>query len=315
MSDKSLKLDSILWKKLTMFADLTRRMPWNEVAHELGLPLDEARRLMVTLTEAQRELEAHTGESEEVFQVWVWKEWCQLTHLLEELNERPATADLKPMIVPLLKQLRLHPAYPVYVQLRQRAQELMRPPELRLAEQDEHTQHKITLIEEALLGKDTLLIECTSGKLWSLIPCKLTFLEGELTLIAEETHDHSLMSLQLSEMRNIKAAAKAKSPRAGVHEVADFIHALRSMSEAEMRLVLKIKHPAQFHLRPEYQFLGKPALITNPDGDVIWAAWVEPSDELFEWLSTMDEHVEILEPGDFVLDYAAYCEEKLRKLA
>ena len=138
---------------------------------------------------------------------------------------------------------------------------------------------------------------------------------GELALIAEETHDHGLVALGLSEVKNIKSAEKIKSPRASLHEVAEFITALRSMAETDTRLVLKIKNPEEFNLLPEYQFLGKPCLITNPEGDLIWAAWVEPCDELYEWLTTMDEHVEILEPSEFVLDYAVYCEEKLRKMA
>jgi hypothetical protein len=315
MSDKLPKLDIAIWHKLAMFAELTQSKSWNQAAAELGLPMSEARRLMVALQEVQHDLEVHTGESEDVFHVWNWKEWCQLTHLLEDLVMREGVADLRPAIVPLLKQIRQHPAYPVYVHLRQKGLELSGEPELSLVGEDQPTQHKIALIEEALLAKETLIVECSSGKQWSLIPCKLTFLEGALTLIAEETHDHGLISLQLLEMRDIKRSDKVKSPRAGIHEVADFIRALRSMAETETRLVLKIKHPDQFVLMPDYQFLGKPALITNPDGDIIWAAWVEPSDELFEWLTTMDEHVEILEPGEFVLDYAAYCEEKLRKMA
>jgi len=309
MSDKSLKVDASIWKKLGLMAQANSAVPWEKLAQEMGIAQDEARHLMVALKDAQQELEIHTGESEEVFQVWDIAQWCQLTHILEEMSSRPE-------VIPLLKQQRLHPAYPVYVQLRQRWQEMSRKqgPQLVTAE-DEFTAHKIRLIEEALMEKNTLLVECATGKLWSLIPCKITYLEGELSLIAEETHDHSLMSLELKEIKNIKSAEKIKSPRAGLHEVAEFIRALRSMSEAETRLVLKIKNPDQFTLMPDYQFLGKPCLITNAEGDLIWAAWVEPCDELFEWLMSMDEHVEILEPSEFVLDYAVYCEEKMRKMA
>lgn len=315
MSDKLPKLDAMIWKKLTLFADLTQEKSWSEAASELGLPLTEARRLMVALQEAKQDLLAHTGESEDVFQVWNWKQWCQLAHMMEELVQRKELADMKPVLVPLLKQFRQHPAYPVYLQLRQKGLELSGRTNIQLADEADHSQYKIAQVEEALLSRDTLLVECRSGKLWSLIPCKLTFLEGEMTLIAEETHDHGLMSLSLEEMRNIKRAGKVKEARAGVHEVADFIRALRAMAETETRLVLKIKHPDEFSLMPDYQFLGKPVLVTNAEGDLIWAAWVEPSDELFEWLSTMEEHAEILEPSEMLLDYAAYCEEKLRKMA
>src|SRR5690606_31361378 len=119
------------------------------------------------------------------------------------------------MIIPLLKQQRQHPAYPVYAQLRSRWQELSRSdvPHLVTAE-DAFTEHKVKLVEEAMLEKDTIIAECSSGKLLHLIPCKLVYLEGELTLIAEETHDHSLLSVNLAEISNIKKAEKVKSPRA-----------------------------------------------------------------------------------------------------
>jgi hypothetical protein len=121
--------------------------------------------------------------------------------------------------------------------------------------------------------------------------------------------------LRLSEVQNIKRAGKIKAARANFHDVADFIRALRAMADNETRLVLKIKNPERFQLMPDYQFLGKPCLITNPEGDLIWAAWVEPGEEIFEWLMQMENYVEILEPSEFILDYAAYCEEKERKMA
>ena len=309
MSDKPLKIDASMWKKLGQLAQLDTSVPWEKLAQLLELPQDEARHLIVGLKDAQQELLAHTGESEEVFQVWDLAQWCQLTQLLEEMSSRPE-------VIPLLKQQRQHPAYPVYVQLRQRWQELARKrgPQL-VTPLDDFSEHKVRLVEVALMEGNSLIVECSTGKLCSLIPCKLTFLEGALCLIAEETHDHGLVSLELAEIKNIKSGGKVKSPRATHHEIAEFITALRSMAETETRLVLKIKNPDQFELLPEYQFLGKPCLITNPEGDLIWAAWVEPCDELFEWLTTMDEHVEILEPSEFVLDYAVYCEEKLRKMA
>jgi|GEM_PF-1126100 len=316
MSDKSLKIDASIWKKLGQLTQYAPETPWETVAHDLGIPQEEARHLLVALKDAQQDLQSHTGEEDDVFQVWDLAHWCQLTHLLEDMAQKSDTSEMRAMVVPLLKQQRQHPAYPVYVQLRQRWQEISRKqgPQL-VTSDDAFTAHKIRLIEEALMEKDTLIIECATGKLWSLIPCKITYLEGQLSLISEEVHDHSLMSIELSEMKNIKRADKVKSPRAGIHEVAEFIRALRSMSEAETRLVLKIRNPDQFTLMPDYQFLGKPCLVTNPEGDLIWAAWVEPCDELFEWLMSLDDHVEILEPSEFVLDYAVYCEEKMRKMA
>lgn len=315
MSYKSLKIDAEMWIKLAALADQERDKPWQQIASEMGMGLLEARKLMVALQDAQQDLLSRTGETHDIFQVMNWTKWCQLTHLLEDLVKQEELKDLRPMLVSVLKEHRHHPAYPVYAQLRSRYQSssAKNKPHV-LTKEEGFTEHKVHLIEEALLEKDTIVVECT-GKLLSLIPCKLVYLEGELSLIAEEVHDHSLLSLALVEVTNIKKAEKSKSHRASSHEINEFIAALRSMSDNELRLVLKIKNPDQFALIPDYQFLGRPALVTNQEGDLIWAAWVEPCDEIYDWLLTMEEHVEILEPSEFVLDFAAYCEEKSRKLA
>lgn len=313
---KTLKMTAETWKKLAQFAEMTKESSWEEAAEKLAIPRAQARRLMVTLQDSQKELMALTGETTDVYQAWNWTHWCQLTQVLEQLAEDATSTEVKKLVVPLLKEQRLHPAYPVYVQLRQRWQEmnLQETPHL-VTEGDDFTEHKINIIESCLLSGETVLVEWQGTRILNLIPCRLAYLEGELSLIAEETHDHGLLSLRLSEIQNIKRSERRKDPRATHHEITEFISALRAMSDNETRLVLKIKNPDQFKLIPDHQFLGKPCLVTNPEGDLIWAAWVEPSDQIFAWLMAMEDHAEILEPSELILDYAAYCEENRRKMA
>jgi len=311
-----LKSQANLWNQLAEFAKLDPQSNWQQKAQEAHLPISLARTLMVSIQEAKHELIRQTGHDQEVFQVWDWAQWCSLTHFMETLSMGPMAPALKEMLTPLLKEQRLHPAYPVYLQLRQKWQDsLETDEEMEHFEKDDFNQHKIHIIEECLLDQSTLIIETPNKKIMSLIPCKIAFLEGELSLVAEETHDHGLLALPLVEIMNIKKSDKVKSARASSHEVAEFISALREMSENEVRLVLKIKDPQNYKIIPDYHFLGKPYLVTNPEGDLIWAAWVEPSDELFDWLFEMRHKVEILEPGDLLLDFAAYCEAKERKIA
>ncbi len=316
MKVKSLKSQEILWNQLSEFADLDPQSNWQSKAQEAQIPLPLARTLMVSIQEAKLELIRQTGHDDEIFQVWDWSNWCRMTHLLETMASDNLNASLKAIIIPLLKEQRLHPAYPVYLQLRQKWQECEQE-DVSLGGDlgDLFGQHKIHVIEECLLDRSTILIETPTKKIMNLIPCKLAFLEGELALVAEETHDHGLIALPLSEIINIKKSDKIKTARAGSHEVTEFISALREMSDNETRLVLKIKDPQNNKILPDYHFLGKPYLVTNPDGDLIWAAWVEPSNELFDWLYEMRHKVEILEPGELVLDFAAFCEEKERKIA
>lgn len=93
-------------------------------------------------------------------------------------------------------------------------------------------------------------------------------------------------------------------------EVEEFITAIRAMNEKETRLILKIFDPQSVNLFPDHQFLGKPCMITNPNGDLIWAAYVEACEPLYEWLLSMGESVEILDPTTFKQEYLRYCEEK-----
>jgi hypothetical protein len=87
------------------------------------------------------------------------------------------------------------------------------------------------------------------------------------------------------------------------------------MNEKETRLVLKIHHPGSVNLFPDHHFLGKPAMVTNGNGDLIWAAYVEPCEALFDWVASLGEDVEILDPTNFKEEFLSYCEEKLRKVA
>jgi hypothetical protein len=257
---------------------------------------------MLGIQEAKTLLEAETGQSEEVFQVWNWAEWCQMLHGMEELARDKGDASVNALLTPFLKQCRLHPAYRVYVKLRQEWESLSAPPAA------SHEPHAM-LVEEAILHGYGLRYQ-QAGKTAILVPCKLVHLEGALSVVGEEPHDHGLLAIPLVEMQDIETLPHARPVRAHALEVEEFIHALRAMGDKETRLVLKIKDPSRFTLLPDYHHLGRPCLVTNADGDLIWAAWVEPCDDLYAWLASLADQVEILDPVDFMADYLAWCERK-----
>jgi hypothetical protein len=155
----------------------------------------------------------------------------------------------------------------------------------------------------------------THHKNYQVLPCKVIHLEGRLSLIAEDMNDHCLLVVPMIELMELTTIQSTKSPRVTAFEVDEFIVAIRSMSEKETRLILKIHDPQSVNLFPNHHFLGKPCMITNPQGDLIWAAYVEPCDDLFEWLISLNGNVEILDPTKFKDDFLMYCEEKLRKVA
>jgi len=174
---------------------------------------------------------------------------------------------------------------------------------------------QVSLIEEAITNKSVLQITGPEGKVFSVLPCKVLHLEGQLSLVAEDLFEHCLQVVILKDLCGLEVFDSEKQLRSSAFEVEEFINAIRSMGDRETRLILKIHHPLEVNLFPEYHFLGKPCMITNPNGDLIWAAYVEPCAALFEWLISLSSHVEILDPISFKQEYLSYCEEKVRKIA
>lgn len=300
MKANNANFDAKCWKQFTLLANLPEGVPSDVLAEKVGMPRQQLTKLLLSLDEAKTHLEAETGQSEEVFQVWNWAEWCQMVHALEELVQDNQNTTVHTMLLPYLKQCRLHPAYPVYVKLRQEWSSTMTP-------EGEHP--AVAIVEEAILGGQVLSFE-HNGKKIQLVPCRLLHLENELTIIGEELMDRSLMAVPLSAMTKLEPTGQHKSVRAHSLEIEEFIHALRAMDDNETRLVLKIKDPSRFTLLPDYHYLGKPVLVTNADGDLIWAAYVEPCEDLYDWLISLENHVEILDPVEFLSDYRAYCSRK-----
>lgn len=308
MSSKPIEFDAKLLKILSSVVKSHGEASWDQVAHDLGLNPFEATKLVLGVKEARAELLAKTGQDQDVHQAFRWDEWCQMVHLLEEWVRLPSTAEAKMILMPLLKQFREHPAYSVYLQFRLHWQNTQIS-DCGISE-DPH----VAAIEAAICHEETLEMEWEDKGI-TVVPVKLTHVESRLHLIAEDLHEGGLLAFPMDEIKHLQRAKNKRAPRTLQQEVEIFVRALRSMNEIETRLILKIKDPISFMCQPEYHFLGKPCLVSNPDGEVIWAAYVEPCDGLFDWLDGQEENVEILDPPSFIMEFTAYCEVKRRKLA
>jgi predicted DNA-binding transcriptional regulator YafY len=173
----------------------------------------------------------------------------------------------------------------------------------------------VKILDEAVEKKQLVSLSTSSKKSYQVFPCKIIHLEGKLSMIAEDAHDHCLVVLGLSEISSVCLVESTSVSKVSAFEVEEFIVAIRSMSEKETRLILKIHDPQSVNLFPDHHFLGKPCMISNPNGDLIWAAYVEPCDDLFDWLLSLGGNVEVLDPSKFKDEFLSYCEEKLRKVA
>lgn len=170
-------------------------------------------------------------------------------------------------------------------------------------------------MDDAIHDKHMIQLTTHEDRTYSVYPCKVLHLEGHLSLIAEDSVDHCLLVVPLKDVKEFSCLETHREAKVTAFEIEEFITAIRAMNEKETRLILKIHEPHSTNLFPDHHFLGKPCMITNPSGDLIWAAYVEPCEALYEWLLTLGQKVEILDPVNFKEEYLIYCEEKLRKIA
>lgn len=169
----------------------------------------------------------------------------------------------------------------------------------------------VNIIDSAFAAQNVVLVKIENKK-YEIYPHKLILLEGELTIIGEETIDRCLISYTLDELSEITINKAANyTPNFSRYEVEEFIMAIRAVSGREERLVLKIDQDNPVDLNPAYQFMGHPYMTANLEGDFIWAASVEVSSDLYDWLITMGESVEILDPLGLKTEFEKYREVKL----
>jgi hypothetical protein len=177
------------------------------------------------------------------------------------------------------------------------------------------TKDFIQLLDAAIMMQKPLKVFTDQDKVSDVHPLKLVHLEGDLSLIAEDCHDHCMRVFKVCDLLEVQDLSLTTMSRVYVFEIEEFIEAIRSMNEKETRLILKIHNPQLVNLFPEYHFLGKPCMITNPNGDIIWAAYVEACGPLFDWVLSLEGHAEILDPSSFKDEYLSYCEAKVKKMA
>lgn len=179
---------------------------------------------------------------------------------------------------------------------------------------DSIVDHTISQLENAI-ANSYLVSVTTAKKKLILYPRKIVYCESSLALIAEAVSDGSLSYLSMDEVLSVEPEDSHWSPLYASFEVDDFISSIRLISENTMRLVLKIQSQENFEAQLPYQFFENPYLVTNKDGQLIWAATIEPTDEIYSWVFQLGQDVEILDPVQFKKGYLEFCERKLKKVA
>lgn len=300
-------------KKLMVLGEKQGAIKLRDLAHEMGLGEDEALGFLRQVFPVGIGVEVYHKDNEcwvdingEAIQYMLPLspgEWMALHQVLSAHKKVDS-----PVMYSLKKKVTENGPIKVVM-------ELLNQLELWDQELSEGQQIMVNALEEAIQQKHLINLVTKEDKTYNVHPCKVLHLEGHLSLIAEDSQDHCLVVIPMKDVQEFQAISTTSTPKVSPFEIEEFIMAIRSMNEKETRLILKIHDPQSTNLFPDHHFLGKPCMITNPNGDLIWAAYVEPCEALFEWLMTLGKNVEILDPIKFKQEYLDYCEEKLRKVA
>ncbi len=154
-------------------------------------------------------------------------------------------------------------------------------------------------INEACLKDEQVTLQTKDQRKMDVHIHKLVYIDGVLSIIGEDINDRCLTCIDINEIEAYSIDYTTHyRPNFASAEVDDFISAVRSISGNEQRLVMKIPSPEKVNLRPEFHFLGNPYVTTNIEGEFIWAASVEVSQELYKWLSTIYSEIQIIDPKE-----------------
>lgn len=177
-------------------------------------------------------------------------------------------------------------------------------------QENPHQHHgALKTLEESTHDRSVLEITLKDHKVFDLYTHRLVFLDGELCVVGEDCSDRCLVYFPIQELTSLKKIEKVNyQPNFSSIEVNDFIFAIRAVTGNEERMVLKIKNQESINLTPDYHFLGNPFITSNLEGDLIWAASVEISNELYDWLYQMKDQIEILDPKIIRENFEAYCQ-------
>lgn len=166
-------------------------------------------------------------------------------------------------------------------------------------------------LQNCIENTKTCMLKFKSDLEMELLPWRLLFFENNLVLIAEEIKTKRLLTIEVVEIVEMEIRRSDYHSPFSRFEVEDFVNAMRLVDGSDERLVIKIHYGAEISMPSDYIFLGNPYTTTNQYGDIIWAATVEPSDPLYEWLFAIKDNVDILDPSSIKNEFEKFCENKL----
>ncbi len=164
-------------------------------------------------------------------------------------------------------------------------------------------------IDRFIVQQKPIFLQFFNEKEMSIFPHRLVYLEGVLCVIGEDLHDGSLVFFGLEDIRAVqKSEEDYQKIKFSPVEINEFIAATRLINGKEERIVLKVFNQDEVDLIPKFHYLGNPYVTKNSEGDLIWASTIELCDDLYRWLYSMKDSIEVLDPGHVRKEFALYCE-------
>ena len=140
-----------------------------------------------------------------------------------------------------------------------------------------------------------------------VFPWRVLFFENQLSLVGEDIRTKELLTIEIDQIDDIEVQGCDYKSLFSRLEVEDFINAMRAVAGSDERLVLKIQCGKDIDMPSQLIFLGNPYTTTNQYGDIIWAASVETSLYLFEWLYSIKDKITILDPSSLKGEFEEFC--------
>lgn len=169
----------------------------------------------------------------------------------------------------------------------------------------------LKVINEAMIKDEKIHFMTHDQKKHDIFIHKVVYIDGILSVIGEETNDRCLTCVDIDQIKTYQLEQESHyRANFAVAEVDDFIAAVRAISGNEQRLVMKVTSPDKVNLNPDFHFLGNPFVTTNTEGEFIWAASTEVSEELYKWLASIYSDITVIDPKEVHDGLESFMEQK-----
>ncbi|MBT3584741.1 MAG: WYL domain-containing protein [Halobacteriovoraceae bacterium] len=328
MANPSLMLNDRFWTILESIDSLESEVPLEYFLEELqkgpeNSPVDEGDLnsvisflasldypVLVTERDGRKYISPPASKSKRVFIDLSFTQWLAFQAHFPLLGEHKGKAFHTTIVDKLSEVEAAHPKYDLFkvIEKEKEKQNFMKQ-----LHSNELT--IVNKIEEAIDGHFNLEVGFKAGNQVSAYPHKVVYIDGTLSLIGEDIFDRCLVCFSIDEIGNLDlSTTNDYRVNFSMMEIDDFISALRAVTGNEERLVLKISTSQNLDLKPPHHFLGNPYVTSNMEGDLIWGASVEVSADLFDWLLTIKDQIEILDPQSVREQFELFCKERDQKI-